>query len=50
MLQRWLGAMLLHCENQFYRIRGSEEIGRVVLTIEAEQVCVIKQAAISSKI
>jgi len=46
MLQRWLGTTLLHSEKQFYRIRGSDEISQVVLTIEAKQAyCDIKQAS-----
>lgn len=45
MLQRWLGTTLLHCEKQFYRIRGSDEVSQLVLTIEAEQACDLKQVA-----
>jgi putative transposase len=37
MLQRWLGAVLLYCEQQFNRVRGHQEIAQVVVTIELEQ-------------
>lgn len=43
MLQRWLGAVLLHCEKQFYRIRGYDEIDQVIVNIESEQLENIQQ-------
>lgn len=45
MLQRWLGATLLHCEQQFHKLRGSDDISQVLQVIEAEQACDIKRAA-----
>lgn len=37
MLQRWLGSVLLYCEESFRTIKGHEEIRAVVSAIEAEQ-------------
>lgn len=37
MLQRWLGSVLLYCEEQFRTIKGHQEILAVVSAIEAEQ-------------
>lgn len=37
MSQRWLGAVLLHCERGFKRVKGYAVIKTVVATIEAEQ-------------
>jgi transposase-like protein len=37
MLQRWLGTVLLYCEQQFNRVKGFAEIAPVMATIEAEQ-------------
>lgn len=37
MLQRWLGTVLLYCEQQFKRVKGFAEIAQVVATIETEQ-------------
>ena len=37
MLQRWLGTVLLYCEQQFNRVKGFAEIAQVLATIEAEQ-------------
>ena len=37
MLQRWLGTVLLYCEQQFNRVKGYAEIAQVLATIEAEQ-------------
>lgn len=37
MAQRWLAAVLLHCEQGLRRIRGYAAIGAVVTAIEAEQ-------------
>jgi len=36
MLQRWLGMVLLHCEEQFKRVKGFAGIDQVIATIEAE--------------
>ena len=36
MLQRWLGTVLLYCEQQFNRVKGYAEIAQVLATIEAE--------------
>ena len=36
MLQRWLGTVLLYCEQQFNRVKGYAEIAQVMATIEAE--------------
>jgi len=36
MLQRWLGSVLLYCEQQFHRVKGYQEVGPVIATIEAE--------------
>jgi hypothetical protein len=36
MLQRWLGRMLLYCEQQFKRVKGFGGIVQVIATIEAE--------------
>jgi len=35
--QRWLVAVLLHCEERFKRIKGCTDITTVVAAIEAEQ-------------
>ena len=37
MAQRWLAAVLLHCEEGFRRIKGYAEIPDVIAAIEAEQ-------------
>jgi len=37
MLQRWLGTVLLYCEQQFKRVKGFAGIAQVLVTIEAEQ-------------
>ena len=37
MLQRWLGTVLLYCEQQFRRVKGFAGIAQVMATIEAEQ-------------
>ena len=37
MLQRWLGTVLLYCEQQFKRGKGFAGITPVVETIETEQ-------------
>jgi transposase-like protein len=37
MLQRWLGTVLLYCEQQFNRVKGFAGIAQVLATIEAEQ-------------
>ena len=37
MAQRWLGAVLLHCEQGFKRVKGYAAIKQVVAAIEAEQ-------------
>jgi len=36
MFQRWLGTVLLYCEQQFKRMNGFAEIAQVIATIEAE--------------
>ena len=36
MLQRWLGTVLLYCEQQFKRVKGVAGIAQVLATIEAE--------------
>ena len=36
MLQRWLGMVLLYCEQQFKRVKGFAGIAQVIATIEAE--------------
>jgi transposase-like protein len=36
MLQRWLGMVLLHCEQQLKRVKGFAGIAEVMATIEAE--------------
>jgi putative transposase len=36
MLQRWLGTVLLYCEQQFKRVKGYAGIAQVIATIEAE--------------
>lgn len=36
MLQRWLGTVLLYCEQQFNRVKGFAEIAPVIATIEVE--------------
>jgi putative transposase len=36
MLQRWLGTVLLYCEQQFKRVNGVVGIAQVIATIEAE--------------
>lgn len=36
MLQRWLGSVLLYCEGQFNRVRGYQEIDRVITNIDNE--------------
>lgn len=37
MLQRWLGTVLLYCEQQLRRVKGFADIGQVMATIEREQ-------------
>ncbi len=37
MAQRWLGAVLLHCEQGFKRVKGYAAIKQVVAAIDAEQ-------------
>ncbi len=37
MLQRWLGTVLLYCEQQFNRVKGFAGIAQVMATIEVEQ-------------
>ena len=37
MLQRWLGTVLLYCEQQFKRVKGFAGIAQVIATIEAER-------------
>ncbi len=37
MAQRWLGAVLLHCEQGFKRIKGYAAIKTVMAVIEAQQ-------------
>lgn len=37
MLQRWLGTVLLYCEQQFNRVKGFARIPQVMAAIEAEQ-------------
>jgi putative transposase len=36
MLQRWLGSVLLYCEQQFHRARGHQEIDQVIANIMIE--------------
>ena len=36
MLQRWLGTVLLYCEQQFKLVKGFAGIPQVMATIEAE--------------
>ena len=36
MLQRWLGTVLLYCEQQLNRVKGFAEIAPIMATIEAE--------------
>ena len=38
MAQRWLAAVLLHCEQGFKKVKGYADIAAVVAAIEAEQV------------
>ncbi|MCG3773111.1 MAG: hypothetical protein JW384_04341 [Nitrosomonadaceae bacterium] len=38
MLQRWLGTVLLHCEQQLKCVKGFAEIAEVMATIEVEHV------------
>lgn len=37
MLQRWLGTVLLCCEQRFRKVKGYAEIAQVRATIEAKQ-------------
>lgn len=37
MSQRWLGAVLLHCEQGFKKVKGYAGIKQVMEAIEAEQ-------------
>lgn len=37
MLQRWLGAVLLYCEEQFRKVKGHAEMAQVMAAIEVEQ-------------
>jgi putative transposase len=37
MLQRWLGTVLLYCEQQFRRVKGFADIAQIMATIEREQ-------------
>jgi len=41
MLQRWLGSVLLYCEQQFHKVKGYQEIDKVIATIEAQQNLVV---------
>lgn len=34
MLQRWLGTVLLHCEQHFHRVRGHQSIATVIANID----------------
>ena len=45
MLQRWLAAVLLHCEKGFRRVKGYESIPEVMLRIEEENYDAVKEAA-----
>ena len=36
MLQRWLGSVLLYCEQQFHKVRGYQEIDQVIANIDFE--------------
>jgi hypothetical protein len=47
MLQRWLAAILLHCEHGFKRIRGFASMPEVIRAIEEEQArtSTVKEAA-----
>lgn len=36
MSQRWLAAVLLHCEKGFQRVRGYDAISEVIVHIETE--------------
>lgn len=50
MLQRWLGSVLLHCEEQFKKVEGYKEIAQAVANIEAlehaeQQAAAMKGAA-----
>ncbi len=37
MLQRWLGTVLLYCEQQFKRMKGFSGIVQILATLEAER-------------
>jgi transposase-like protein len=37
MLQRWLGSVLLYCEQQFNKVKGYQDIDKVIAVIEAKQ-------------
>jgi len=37
MRQRWLAAVLLHCEQRFQRVKGHASIGEVIAAIDAIQ-------------
>lgn len=48
MLQRWLGSVLLYCEQQFHKVRGYQEIEQVITNINfelAEQHVEMREAA-----
>lgn len=45
MLQRWLGAVLLYCEQRFNKVHGHQEIYRVIAVIELEQNVNLSEAA-----
>jgi hypothetical protein len=36
MSQRWLAAVLLHCEKGFHRVKGYDAISETIAHIEAE--------------
>ncbi len=43
--QRWLASVMLYCEKGFRRVKGPEEIARLVEAIEREQGRVVSVAA-----
>jgi putative transposase len=45
MLQRWLAAVLLHCEKGFRRVKGYESIPELMMRIEGENYDAVKEAA-----
>lgn len=48
MLQRWLGSVLLYCEKQFNRVRGYQEIDRVIVNIDSEFATQTKQVGVAA--